>query len=219
MTTTSRAALASVFATHNPPKPAPTMTTRGRMACGHDPDEAASLDIARVAPVFHVKVPVPGFSVGLCLLSHGHGARVIQEEAQHLARGVRPLRIGVSARGAATRPCVAGSVDVPLLEDCPPARVGVDGAGVGMSSRYPTMMHVCLQARSNFRLRDDVIAVAWMDRGVLIPMEHDGGNNRSASFSHRHAAGALAHGGECGRKIARDAAGEAGMHTHRGVEI
>src|SRR6266498_2726787 len=67
MTTTSRAALASVFATHNPPKPAPTMTTRGRMACGHDPDEAASLDIARVAPVFHVKVPVPGFSVGLCL--------------------------------------------------------------------------------------------------------------------------------------------------------
>ena len=53
----------------------------------------------------------------------------------------------------------------------------------------------------------------------MIPMKHDGGNNRSASFSHRHAAGALTHGGECGRKIARDAAGEAGMHTHRGVEI
>ncbi len=63
-----------------------------------------------------------------------------------------------------------------------------------------------------------MIAVAGVDRGVMIPMEHDGGNNRSASFRHRHDAGALAHGGECGRKIARDAAGEAGMHTHRGVE-
>src|SRR5229473_8646814 len=81
-------------------------------------------------------------------VSRWRGARVVEKEAQHLTRGVGASRIGVGSRGAATRPRVAGSVDVPLLEDCPPARVDVDGAGVGMSSRYPTMMHVCLQARS-----------------------------------------------------------------------
>jgi hypothetical protein len=85
---------------------------------------------------------------GLRLLEHGRGARVVEKEAQHLTRGVGASRIGVGSRWAATRPRVAGSMDVPLLEDCPPAPVGVDGAGVSISSWYPTMMHACLSAGS-----------------------------------------------------------------------
>jgi len=56
--------------------------------------------------------------------------RVLEEEAQHLSRGVRALRIGVGANGAASRPSMSGSMDVPVLKDCPPARVGMDSARI-----------------------------------------------------------------------------------------
>jgi hypothetical protein len=55
----------------------------------------------------------------LRFLQRGRGARVVEKEAQHLTRGVGASRIGVGSRGAATRPRVAGSVDVPLLEGSP----------------------------------------------------------------------------------------------------
>jgi hypothetical protein len=45
---------------------------------------------------------------------------VIEEEAQHLPRGVRPARISVGASGAASRPSVSGSVDFPVLKDSRP---------------------------------------------------------------------------------------------------
>ena len=60
----------------------------------------------------------------------GHGGRVLEEEAQHLSRGVWALRIGVGANGAASRPSMSGSMDVPALKDCPPARVGMDSARI-----------------------------------------------------------------------------------------
>jgi len=52
---------------------------------------------------------------------------MLEEEAEHLLRGVGPSRIGVRAGGAAARPSVTGSVDDPLLEDRLPARVSVEG--------------------------------------------------------------------------------------------
>src|SRR5258707_7485361 len=85
-------------------------------------------------------------------------AWVLEEEAQHLPRGVRPSRIGVGASGPASRPGVSGTMDLPVLKDCPPA-VGMDCAGIGMSSGYPPAMHVLLQVRSPL-LRNDMIAVA-----------------------------------------------------------
>jgi len=60
----------------------------------------------------------------------GHEGRVLEEEAQHLSRGVWALRIGVGANGAASRPSMSGSMDVPVLKDCPPARVGMDSARI-----------------------------------------------------------------------------------------
>src|ERR1700722_4309121 len=47
--------------------------------------------------------------------------RMREEEAQHLARGVRAARIGVGAGGAAARPGVPGAMDLPVLEDGAPA--------------------------------------------------------------------------------------------------
>ena len=151
---------------------------------------------------------------------------MIEKEAEHLTRGVGPSRIRVGPGGAATRPGMAGSVDVPLLEiACP------------LASAWRVRLYACLPApdhnalfcdgRSNLPLRDDVIAVAGVDRGVMISMEHDGGDNRASAprtTSCRRAFRrgwrlALPHGGERGRQIARDSAGEARMHTHRGVEI
>lgn len=72
---------------------------------------------------------------------------MLEEEAQHLPRGVRPSRIGVGAGGAASRPSVSRAMDIPLFKDCPPARVAMDRAGIGMSSGYPTAMHLPLQIR------------------------------------------------------------------------
>ena len=62
---------------------------------------------------------------------------MLEEEAQHFPRRVRPSRIGVGAGGTASRPGVAGTVNVPVLGDRPPARVGKDGAGIGMPVRAP----------------------------------------------------------------------------------
>ena len=67
-------------------------------------------------------------------------AAVFEEKTQHLARSVWSSRIGVGARGAAARPGVGGAMDVPMLKDGAPARVGMDRAGIGMPSRDLSLM-------------------------------------------------------------------------------
>ena len=114
---------------------------------------------------------------------------VFEEEAQHLPRGVRSSRIGVGADRAASRPCVCGSMDFPVLKDCAPARVGMDRAGVGMSSGDPTAMHRLSQVRDSHRPRDDVIAVARMHRGVEIAVKNDGWDRLLISENRRNVAG------------------------------
>jgi hypothetical protein len=59
--------------------------------------------------------------------------RVLKEEALHLPCRVRPARIGVRAGGTATRPGVTGAVNVPMLGDGAPSRIGQVRAGVGVS--------------------------------------------------------------------------------------
>jgi hypothetical protein len=59
---------------------------------------------------------------------------VLQEEAKHLPRSVRPPRIGVGTSSAASRPSVSGPMDLPMFKDCPAAHVGMDSASIGMSS-------------------------------------------------------------------------------------
>src|SRR6266851_4733227 len=130
--------------------------------------------------------------------------RALDEESEHLPRGVGPPRIGVGAGGTAARPGMAGSVDDPLLEDRPPARIDMDRAAVGVPAGHPTVLHCCLHIRGHGvpRLRDDLIAVARVHRGILIAMEHDRRDVAAVSLStrgvavsaHRHCA--VPHGGE-----------------------
>ena len=77
---------------------------------------------------------------------------VIEEETEHLLRGVGPSRIGVRAGGAAARPSVTGSVDDPLLEDRLPARVSVEGPAIGMPAGYPPVLHSSPQVHGRIRL-------------------------------------------------------------------
>ena len=53
---------------------------------------------------------------------------MLEEETQHLPS----VRIGVGAGWAASRPCMSGSVDFPVLQDATTIGIAVDGAGVGM---------------------------------------------------------------------------------------
>src|SRR6266496_3843292 len=137
-----------------------------------------------------------------------------EEKANHFATCIGPSWIGVTTQGTAPRPSMASSVYLPPLEYRAPPCINVEGSGVGMSSGYPTAMHVRLHARNNIRLCDDVIAVARMHGGVAIAVEHDGRDNPFASLDHRDTGGALSHRREGGGKVAGDPASEAGVHTH-----
>src|SRR6185437_374511 len=154
--------------------------------------------------------------------------RLLEEEAQHLPGGVGPPRIGVGPRRTAARPGMAGGMDDPLLQDRPPALIVLHGAAVGMPPGYLTMLHTELQVWRGGLLRpsDDGVTIAGMHGGVLIAMEHDRRNAPQICFAARGIAGSadrdalsLPHGGERRRQIAGGAAGEAGMHADRSVEI
>src|SRR5216684_1267985 len=158
-----------------------------------------------------------------CRLSPRDGG-VLEEEAQHLPRGVWPPRIGVGASSTASRPSVSGSMDLPLFKDFPAARVGMDSASIGMSSGYATAMHFLLQVRGPLRLRDDMIAVARMHGGVPIPMKDDGRDSRTEPRNRRNVAElgravALLHRNERRREVLGGPAGEAGMHADRRIKI
>src|SRR5437762_5296053 len=83
--------------------------------------------------------------------------RMLEEETQHFSRCVRSSRISAGARRTTSRPCVPSSVDVPVLKDSAPTRVGMNRAGIAMTSRYPPAMHLLLRARRSHRLlkKDD----------------------------------------------------------------
>src|SRR6478672_11294508 len=99
---------------------------------------------------------------------------MLEEETQDFPGCVRSSRIGVGARRTASRPCVSGSVDIPVLKNSAPTRVGMDRAGIGMPSRYPPAMHFLLRARRSQRLLKNMIAVVWMHRNVAIAVKNNG---------------------------------------------
>ncbi len=100
---------------------------------------------------------------------------VLEEEAQHLVRGIGSVRIGLGASTASARPGMPGAVDDPLLEDRLPAPVNVESAALGTPAGDPAVLHRCLQVdhRGRLGLRDDLVAVARVYRGVPVPVEHD----------------------------------------------
>src|SRR6202043_1941187 len=146
--------------------------------------------------------------------------RMLEEETQHFPRCVRSSRISVGARRAASRPCVSSSVDVPVLKDSAPTRVGMDRAGIGMSSRYPPAMQVLLRARRSHRLFKNLIAVVWMHRYVAIAVKNNGRDRWPVTWDYPVIGpAALSHGDKRRGKVSGGPTGEAGMYTDCRVQI
>ena len=100
---------------------------------------------------------------------------------QHFLRCVRSLRIRVGARGAASRPGVAGAVDVPVLQDFALASVGMGRAGIGMASGYLPAMHLLLRPRRSDGLFENLTAIVWMHGGVAVAVENNSRDRRPAA--------------------------------------
>ena len=73
-------------------------------------------------------------------------------------------------------------MNVPVPKDFAPARVGMDGAGIGMSSRCLSAMHFLLRARRPYGLLKNMIAVAWMHRIVAIAVKNDSRDSRPVTY-------------------------------------
>src|SRR5882757_555047 len=98
-----------------------------------------------------------------------------EEETQHFPRRVRSLRIGIGARGAASRPCVSGAVDIPVLQDFASIHVAMDRAGIGMPARDLSAVQLFLRARLADGLFENLTTIVWMHCGVAVAVEN---NNR-----------------------------------------
>src|SRR5271163_2278758 len=145
--------------------------------------------------------------------------RMLEEETQHFSARVRSLRIGVGTGGTASRPSVAGTVNVPMFGDRPAARVGNDCAGIGTPAGHPTAKYLRRQILRFGRLLDNTVAVLWVYCGIVITVENNRWRLRSGRPSCFVRAASLAHGDERGGKIAGGAAGEARMNADGGVQV
>src|SRR5664279_3683986 len=73
-------------------------------------------------------------------------------------------------------------MNVPVPKDFAPARVGMDGAGIGMSSGCLPAMHFLLRARRPYGLLKNMIAVAWIHRIVAISVKNDSRDSRPVTY-------------------------------------
>src|SRR3954469_11422111 len=99
----------------------------------------------------------------LCLVQRSSGSilllsgsiLLLQEEAQHLAAGVRPPRVGVGSGLTSTRTRVAGPLENPVLQDRTVGRVGLDRPGIADPTLRLAEDYRGAQVRSGLRLCDD----------------------------------------------------------------
>src|ERR1700680_3227592 len=146
--------------------------------------------------------------------------RMLEEETQHFPRCVRSLRVSIGARGAASRPCVAGAVDIPVLQDSSPTRVAMDRAGIGMPSRYLPAMHLFLRARRTDGLFKNLTTIVWMHGGVAVAVENNNRDRRPAALNDPATGSPSSQrGGKCGGHVSGGPAGEAGMDPDRRIQI
>src|SRR5271170_7609377 len=116
--------------------------------------------------------------------------------------------------------CVSSPVDVPVLKDSAPTRVGMDRAGIGMPSRYPPAMHLLLRARRSHRLLKNLIAVFWMHRNVAITVKNNGRDRRPVTQNYPFIRRAtLSHSDKRRGKVTGDPTGEARMYADCCVQV
>jgi len=66
----------------------------------------------------------------------------LEEKPKHFPCCVRTSRIGVGTRAAASRPCVSGAVDIPVLQPRASTRVAQDRPCVSVPSGYLPIIHL-----------------------------------------------------------------------------
>src|SRR6266404_8224986 len=103
---------------------------------------------------------------------------MFEKEAQHLPRGVGPLRIGIGTGAAATGPGMTGTVDGPRLQHHLPARIGVERPRIGVPTRHLAMLHYTLELRARAQLPENLLGIARMHDSVVISVEDDRRNDR-----------------------------------------
>src|SRR5260370_7980953 len=137
-----------------------------------------------------------------------------KEETQEFRGWGWSPRSRVGDGRAASRPCVSSSMNVPVLKDFPPTRVGMDRAGISMPSRYPPAMHLLLRSRVSRRLLKKMIAVAWVHRDVAIAMKNNGRDRWPVTENYPvNGPATLSHGDKRRGKIRGGPTGEARMYT------
>src|SRR6516162_6822245 len=105
------------------------------------------------------------------------GKWVLQEEPNHLGRGVGSLRKGVGTGGAAARPSVAGAMNDPLFHYRLAASIGMQYAAVREPARDLAFFDPLPERRALARLRNHCIGVTGVDRGIVVAMEYDRRDN------------------------------------------
>ena len=120
-----------------------------------------------------------------------------EEKTQHFPRCVRSLRICVGTRRATSRPRMASAVNLPMLQDFAPARVGMGRTGVVVASRYLPAVHCFLRARPTYDLFKNLAAIVWMYGGIAVTVKNNCGNRRTVTENVPSTGNAtLTHGGE-----------------------
>src|SRR4051794_23563359 len=115
---------------------------------------------------------------------------------------------------------MTGSMENPLLEDGTPTLALLNRTGVGGPTLRVPAAHGWAQIRSCLRLGNDLVAVDRAHGGVAVTMKHDRGHRAPRAVERCACRGpALPHGGECGREVLGDTAGQTRMHADRGVQV
>src|SRR3990172_7886184 len=81
---------------------------------------------------------------------------LLEEKAKHLLCRIGPFRVSKRPGRAAARPCMTSSVNLPLLEDPPPARIMLDRARVGMPGGHTSMLHRSLEIATRLGACDNL---------------------------------------------------------------
>jgi hypothetical protein len=155
-------------------------------------------------------------------LSCESGMRVLQEETQHLACGVGPVRVGVGAGRAAAEPGVPRTVYGPLLDHRPPGRVRAQRAAVSVAAGTRPCSVCWLSAAAWAACATTASALQGFTVLSRSPWKTIAGTMRSPTPDPRGRGAGRAiplHGREHRRHVAGRPAGEARVHPDRGEEV
>ena len=127
--------------------------------------------------------------------------------------------LGVRSCSAAAGPCVAGSMQNPLLQNRSPILVHLHCAGITNSARSLAGRDGCWIRRS-LRLGDDVIAVHRVDGVIAVSVKYNGRNGAfDPAGCSRKIRPALPHSCECRGNVAGGATRQSRVDTDGRIKV